>query len=67
MTADGWKLSILHAITQWVEHDDETAINTLAAYLEEVDNARQALRDKGYGVTGTPVERQVEEVPARHA
>ena len=64
MTKQGWRTRIVEAVAELML-GEETRIDLMAAYLEEVDNARQALRDKGYGCIGMPIERQVEEVPSR--
>lgn len=62
MTAEGWKHALLLAVQQ-AEHGKPMTLDLLAQLLEEQDTAKEKLRRKGYGVTGTPWAQVVEEVP----
>lgn len=53
MTRDGWAEVVLNAAEKHCDGDD-SALNLLAKLLEEVDDAKQRLREIGFGVTGTP-------------
>lgn len=64
MTPAGYRDMLLNAVRRADAGDDE-ALDGLAQYLSEIDHARQRLRDAGYGVVGTPINRQVDEVIAR--
>ena len=57
MTEQGWRESVIRAAS------DPEMLNLLSALLYEQDAAKQRLREKGYGVTGTPWREVVEEVP----
>jgi hypothetical protein len=63
MTSDGWKELILQAAYE-AEVGDYEKVDLLAKLLEEMDGAKQLLRDKGYGVTGVGIFETVKEVPA---
>ena len=55
MNIAGWKELIAGAVASPQRFD------RLAAYLAEVDEGRQLLRDAGFGVTGTPIIEQVKQ------
>ena len=63
MKSDGWKELILQAAYE-ESVGDHKSVDLLAKLLEEVDRAKQLLRDKGYGVTGMGIFETVNEVPA---
>jgi len=63
MTSDGWKELILQAAYEESVGNNKS-VDLLAKLLEEVDRAKQLLRDKGYGVTGVGILETVNEVPA---
>lgn len=58
MTAEGWREAVMRA------SHDAVLFDLLVALLTEQDAAKEALRVKGYGVTGTPWREVVQEVPA---
>lgn len=62
MTREGWRLFVLRAVEQHCCGDDHS-LDLLSRMLEEVDRAKQALRDKGYGCTGMGWLETVAEVP----
>lgn len=53
MKKEGWINLVIEAVR---EHDagDSEKLDLLGRLLEEQDQAKQMLRDRGYGVTGTP-------------
>lgn len=57
MTKEGWHDRLRYATPEEQE--------VMAEYLAQIDQARQILRDKGYGVVGTPIVDQVNEVLAK--
>jgi hypothetical protein len=61
MTRDGWREVVLVVLREYQAGDTE-AIEDLVRLLEEQDYARNVLRKKGYGVTGTPWPDTVAEV-----
>ena len=63
MNKEGWRQLILDAAYDSDCLDPNDKVYKLALYLEQVDEARQVLRDKGYGVSGTPILEQVADVP----
>jgi hypothetical protein len=48
---EGWELLIIRAVHN-ADKGDSEPLKLLALHLEEVDRAKQVLRDKGYGWTG---------------
>jgi hypothetical protein len=50
---------------EWHQNGNDELLDGIAEVLAEMDEARQQLRDMGFGVTGTPVLRQVAEVRER--
>ncbi len=54
---------ILVAVERQKRGDTEL-LNTISLLCEEADKAKQLLRDKGYGVTGTGLLETCKEVPA---
>jgi hypothetical protein len=64
MTAACWRDLVLEAARRHSQGDPEL-IDLLVKVLEEQEDAKQALRRKGYGVTGTGLLRTVMEVKAR--
>jgi hypothetical protein len=65
MTSDWWKNLVLDAVGKY-DDGDWAQLDLLAQVLTEMDAAKQALRDKGYGVTGLSLLETVrQEVPAR--
>lgn len=61
MTREGWKEAILKASRE------DQMMDLLSQLLEEQDSAKNALREKGYGVTGSPWPEVVAEIPRRDA
>jgi hypothetical protein len=59
MNKESWITTIREADT------DMETMELLSSYLNEIDVARQLLREKGYGVTRTSILEQVKEVPIR--
>ena len=66
MTLAGWRETVISAIARDAA-GDPTLLDLTAAVLHEQDEAKQALRDKGYGCTGTGLLKTVGEVPAAGA
>jgi hypothetical protein len=65
VTSDGWKNLVLDAVGKY-DDGDWSQLDLLAQVLTEMDAAKQALHDKGYGVTGLSLLETVrQEVPAR--
>lgn len=62
MKSDVWRERLRLIIEAYLAGDFRS-FHLLAEYLTEVEAARQALRDMGFGVQGTPILRQVQEVP----
>ena len=58
MRAEEWKKLLSDKLP-----GNEFLMTTLSICLAQVDEARQILRDKGYGLSGTPIIHQVNEVP----
>ena len=52
MTAQGWREVILHAFDLAINAHDQSALDDLAQQLAEEDEAKQILRDHGWGHTG---------------
>lgn len=63
MTPEGWKNTI-RSIAKQDRDGTSDALELLAAHMAEVDQARQLLRDLGFGVAGTPILDQVRAIPA---
>ncbi len=57
MTREGWKKVIISTRCSSVQLD------LLAKFLEEIDQATQILRDKGYGHTGKSLLETVKQLP----
>lgn len=51
MTKEGWHDLVIQAVAR-ANAGDQELLNLLSSLLEEVDIAKQALRDRGYGWTG---------------
>lgn len=66
MTPAGYRDMLINVIRRADAGDDEQ-LDGLAKYLSEIDRARQRLRDAGFGVIGTPITRQVDEVIAEQS
>ena len=62
MNAEGWRNALVSAFDRVLNHNDATALMGLAAQLAEEDEAKQLLRDAGFGVTGTSLLLSVREV-----
>ena len=62
MMAQGWRDAVINAVR---DHDrgDEYFLELLVKVLVQQDEAKQMLRDKGYGCTGMDLVRTVKEVP----
>lgn len=54
MTQDGWRLLIVEAVHDSENGNDEK-LDLLALHLQQCDQAKQVLRDKGYGWTGVDI------------
>lgn len=63
MTKEGWREVILNA-TRKNDTGDSSALELLAQLLYEQDEAKNSLREKGYGCTGMPWAETVDEVPS---
>ena len=61
MRVSDWKMLVVEAVDLH-NKGDSGRLDNIATYLDEVDRARQKLRDMGYGVTGTPILEQVRQV-----
>lgn len=57
MTKEGWKLLIKHAV------NDEKQMELLVELLIEYEEAKNRLKNKGYGCLGTTLVQAVNEVP----
>jgi hypothetical protein len=62
MTQQGWKEAVLKAADDH-ERGDDVMLELLSKLLEEVDDAKEQLRRKGYGCTGMPWRNMINEVP----
>lgn len=56
MTANGWRAAVTKAI------GDQEMMALLVQLLVEQDHAKSRLREMGFGVTGTPWPRVVDEI-----
>lgn len=65
MTVQGYREGIIKAVEEHYA-GDSTYLNMIAEVLEEQDEAKQALRDKGYGHTGLSLLRTIQQVPRRN-
>jgi hypothetical protein len=54
MKKQNWESLIIRAVHN-ADKGDSESLKLLALHLEEVDTAKQALRDKGYGWTGLSI------------
>lgn len=61
MHTDGWKEMIIEAVTRAALGDGEL-LNSMATTLAEQDAAKDRLRALGFGVTGTPWPRVIDEI-----
>jgi hypothetical protein len=61
MTKEGWRCAVIEAVQNADEGNDEL-LKLLVHLLTEQDQAKQALRDLGYGCTGMPWADVVEEI-----
>lgn len=67
MTREGWRILILRDIYRFVVLGKTDILDLLSTYLEEIDRAKQTLRNKGYGCTGMSLLETVQkEVPTVH-
>jgi hypothetical protein len=64
MTEAGWKEAILEAVRR-AETGDRTLLNLMALLLTEQDQAKQQLRELGYGCIGMSWLDVVAEIRAR--
>ena len=62
MTLDGWRRVVKHA-AYTLQDGDESSAERLVLALKDADDAKQALRDKGYGCTGMTLLETAAEVP----
>lgn len=62
MKAEGWKELIQQAAYE-AETGGFEKLDLLAKYLEMCDEAKQELRNKGYGWTGLDILETIKEVP----
>lgn len=53
MTAEGWRELVLDAVRR-NDHGDSSQLGLLGRLLAEQDEAKQVLRDLGYGCIGMP-------------
>jgi hypothetical protein len=53
MTAEGWRAALFQAIEAF-RGGDPRAVDLLVQILVEQDQAKQALREVGFGCTGMP-------------
>lgn len=53
MTADGWRLIVLGAAYSNNENDDPAKLDLLASLLAQQDEAKERLRELGYGCIGS--------------
>ena len=60
MTKEGWRAAILDAWGQALS-GDQTMLDGLAQQLTEEDEAKQLLRNAGFGCTGVSLLRTVQE------
>jgi hypothetical protein len=61
MTKDGWRMAVLQAANRH-QDGDSRSIDLLVQLLAEQDEAKARLSEAGFGVTGTPWARVVDEV-----
>jgi hypothetical protein len=61
MKAEGWKLLVKQAVAEDESGKPET-LDLLARYLEMCDEAKQELRNRGYGWTGLDILETVKQV-----
>jgi hypothetical protein len=54
LTKQNWESLIIRAVHN-ADRGDSESLELLALHLEEVDEAKQVLRDKGYGWTGLSI------------
>lgn len=64
MTQDGWRAAIIKAVRD-ADAGDRTFLDLMASLLTEQDQAKNRLRELGYGCTGTPWPRVIDEVGQR--
>jgi hypothetical protein len=62
MTAEGWRSLVFQAIDRHDRHGDPEPLNLLVQLLVEQDQAKQALREIGFGCTGMPWAEVVREI-----
>ena len=62
MDANGWRAAIAHAVTEAINHGATIPINGIAQQLAEEDEAKQLLRNAGYGATGVSLLETVKEI-----
>lgn len=62
MTAEGWRGLVMQAVEQYMTGDADK-LQLLARHLEMCDQAKQVLRDRGYGWTGMDILETVQLVP----
>jgi hypothetical protein len=61
MKSAGWKSLILSAVDK-AREGDESTLDLLASALEEMDQAKQTLINKGYGCTGMGILEAVQNI-----
>lgn len=61
MKAEGWKLLVKQAVAEDESGKPET-LDLLASHLEMCDEAKQELRNRGYGWTGLDILETVKQV-----
>jgi hypothetical protein len=62
MTKDGWRTAVLQAANRYQVGGDSRSLDLLVQLLAEQDEAKARLSEAGFGVTGTPWARVVDEV-----
>lgn len=62
MRAIDWQEFILRTVEEYAAGNPDN-LKTIAHYLEMCDNAKQVLRDRGYGWTGVDIMETVKMVP----
>lgn len=62
MKAEGYKQLVIQSVSD-AAAGDPSALNLLAKHLEMVDNAKQELRNAGYGWLGLDILETVKLVP----
>lgn len=64
MSVYRWACLILECAEEWQKDPESKGLSLVARMLREAEQAKQVLRDKGYGVTGTGLLETANEVPS---